>query len=122
MKLNLWLKLNHWLNFEKQHIDNVVVLRLLFSLGVMVIPSVKVEVGSFDFYLISIHTWIKQTDITIDQQSAGIMSPFQFKFKDKHPQNILKDTRKLLGNKTNTVHVEVSSNLINFQPGVPNIL
>ena len=88
----------------------------------MVIPSVKVEVGSFDFYLISIHTWIKQTDITIDQQSAEIMSPFQFKFKDKHPQNILKDTRKLLGNKTNTVHAEVSSNLINFQPGVPNIL
>lgn len=32
------------------------------------------------------------------------MSSFRFQLKDKHPQNILKDTRKLLGDKTN-VHL-----------------
>jgi hypothetical protein len=51
------------------------------------------------------------------------MPPFQFQLKDKHPQNILKDTRKLLGEKTNTVHAEVSRRgLINFQSATPNIL
>lgn len=29
------------------------------------------------------------------------MSSFRFQMKDKHPQNILKDTRKLLSDKTN---------------------
>lgn len=41
------------------------------------------------------------------------MSSFQFQLKDKHLHNILKDTtKKLLGDKTNSVNATVSSNYI----------
>lgn len=41
------------------------------------------------------------------------MSSFQFKIKERLPQNMLKDTQKLLADKTNTAHNSVrSSNVL----------